>query len=276
MPWHSNCETRHVTRPVAFYRTVIVTLRRAGLPFLVGGAYAMARHTGIDRPTKDLDLMIRPRDWPAAARALRRAGIHTRLVFPHWLGKAVDGTAEVDVIFSSGNALTDVDEACFARAAPARVLGFRLPVCAAEDLLWTKAFVMERERFDGADVLHLILRSGRSFDWPHLLARFRGHERVLLAHVTLFGYVYPTESDVIPRWVVRRLLAAPIAPAVPGVRVCRGTLLSREQYLVDVRAWGFADARLPPFGHLTPRAQLIWTRAIGTTWPPARRRAPAV
>jgi hypothetical protein len=275
MPWHSNCEMERVTRPVAFYRTVIVALRHAGLPFLVGGAYAMARHTGIDRPTKDLDLMIRPRDWPAAARALRRAGIRTRLVFPHWLGKAISDAAEVDVIFSSGNALTDVDDAFFARAVPARVLGFRVPVCPAEDLLWTKSFVMERERFDGADVLHLLLKAGRSFDWQHLMSRFRGHERVLLAHVALFGYVYPTETDIIPRWVVRRLLAAPIAPSIAGVRICRGTLLSRAQYLVDVREWGFADARLPPFGHLTPRAHLIWTRAIPAAWPP-RRRAPAV
>jgi hypothetical protein len=38
----------------------------------------------------------------------------------------------------------------------------------------------------------------------------------------------------------------------PGESVCRGTLLSPTQYLIDVEQWGYHDARLPPFGHMTP------------------------
>jgi hypothetical protein len=258
-----------MAHPVSFYRTVLRALRQADLPFLIGGTYAMARYTRIDRATKDLDLMIRGEDWPRVARALRGAGIYTRLSFPHWLGKAIAGKAQVDIIFSGGNALTKVDDGWFERAVPARVLGFHVMLCPVEELLWSKAFVMERERFDGADVLHLILTQGRQFDWRHLCDRFQGHERMLLVYVLLFSYVYPTEVGIIPRWVVRRLASAP-DPAPAGVKLCRGTLMSRAQYLVDVQRWGYVDARLPPFGTLSERDNAIWTNAIRSHW--SRRR----
>jgi hypothetical protein len=207
--------------------------------------------------------MIQRGDWPATARALRAAGIYARLSFPHWLGKALGGPAPVDIIFNSGNGNTPVDAVWFERAVPARVLGFDVQLSPPEELLWSKAFVMERERFDGADVQHLMLRAGRTFDWDHLCRRFRGHERVLLAHVLLFGYVYPADTESIPAWVPARLAAAAEKTnGDSGIRLCRGTLLSREQYLVDIEKWGYLDGRLPPFGKLPPGEAEIWTEAI--------------
>ena len=259
---------------IGFYRAVLRALKAADLPFLIGGAYALARYTAIDRTTKDLDLMVRRSDWPLIARALRTDGIYTRLVFPHWLGKALEGPAQVDIIFSGGNALTRVDDDWFTRATPARVLGFNVLLCPAEELLWSKAFVMERERYDGADVLHLILRQGDRLDWTHLCDRFAGHERVLLSYLLLFEYAYPGERDTVPRWVIRRLLRAPVAEAEPGDRLCRGTLMSRAQFLVDIQKWGYADARLPPYGSMTPRDWMIWTNAINEHWSQDRRGHP--
>ena len=251
-----------MTHAVPFYRSVLRALKQADLPFLIGGTYAMARHTHIDRATKDLDLMVRKRDWPEIVRALRAAGIYTRLSFPHWLGKALNGKAQVDIIFSSGNGVATVDDGWFEHAVAARVLGFNVLLCPPEEMLWSKSFVMERERFDGADVLHLILAAGSTFDWERLCARFRGHERVLLAHLLLFGYVYPNEASIVPAWVVARLAGAPITPSINGARLCRGTLLSRAQYLVDVEKWGYLDARRPPFGKMSEREHDIWTRGI--------------
>jgi hypothetical protein len=131
---------------------------------------------------------------------------------------------------------------------------------------------MERERFDGADVLHLILRAGPTLDWDHLCERFAGHERVLVAHLILFTYAYPNELGIVPRGVMKRLMAAPNRRGVSGIRLCRGTLLSRAQYLVDIRQWGYRDARLPPFGNLSPGETDRWTRAISAHWSRERRR----
>ena len=60
-----------------------------------------------------------------------------------------------------------------------------------EEMIWSKAFLMERERFDGADVPHLMRARQQRSNWPRLLPRFGEHWRVLLAHLVLFPYVYP-------------------------------------------------------------------------------------
>lgn len=47
----------------------------------------------------------------------------------------------------------------------------------------------------------------------------------------------------------------------PADRVCKGTLLSRTQYLVDIECWGYEDARLIPRGNLTREEIAHWTEA---------------
>ena len=194
--------------PVGFYREVLSALTVAEVPFLVGGAYAFCRHAAIDRKTKDLDLMIKEETWPAVARALRARGINTRLTFPHWLGKALSPAGQVDIIFNGGSGLTRVDDDWFRYGVPATVLGHRVRLCPPEELMWSKAFIMERERFDGADVLHLMRAHAERLDWARLCRRFTGHEAVLLAHLTLFAYVYPSEAARLPTWVVPALTGA--------------------------------------------------------------------
>src|SRR6266446_9055680 len=41
-----------------FYRQALLTLQAAQVPFLVGGAYALAHYTGITRHTKDVDIFV--------------------------------------------------------------------------------------------------------------------------------------------------------------------------------------------------------------------------
>ena len=94
----------------AFYRDVLRTLKDAGIPFLVGGAYAFVKYTGIDRRTKDFDLFVRPDDVRRAFAVLEEAGYRTDLTFPHWLGKARLGNDCIDVIYSSGNGVAAVDD----------------------------------------------------------------------------------------------------------------------------------------------------------------------
>jgi hypothetical protein len=133
-------------------------------------------------------------------------------------------------------------------------------------MIWSKAYLMERERYDGADVAHLIRGTRGKLDWARLVARFGDQWRVLLAHLTLFGFIYPGERDAVPGWVMRELgarLAAEDAAEVPDPRLCRGTLLSREQYAVDLQAWHYADARVRPHGPLTPEDAAAWTAAAG-------------
>jgi hypothetical protein len=247
----------------AFYRSVMRALRHDGVPFLVGGTYALERHAGISRGTKDLDLFVTWEHWPAVMRAMESAGIQTELTFSHWLGKAYRQTRTVDFVFAGGNGLARVDAEWFAHGVEAVVFDEAVHLCPAEEAIWSKAFIMERERFDGADVLHLLRAGARSLDWVRLVRRFGQHWRVLLAHLILFGFVYPGERDAVPAWVLRTLVTrlANQPPAADEPPTCAGTLLSRAQYLVDVTAWGYADARLRPGGTMTAEQVEIWTDA---------------
>jgi hypothetical protein len=248
-----------------FYCTTLAVLDRAQIPFLVGGAYALHQYTGIARDTKDFDIFVRPADAEQALAILTEAGYHTELLFPHWLGKAFCGEYFVDVIFASGNGLSPVDDDWFAYAREAEVLGRKVHLCPPEELIWSKAFIMERERYDGADVLHILRTSAQCLDWSRLIGRFGRHWRVLLNHIILFGFVYPSERHRIPASVVETLLAqlhSELTKPLSHERLCQGTLLSREQYLVDIEQWGYQDARLLPQGCLTAEEISDWTAQI--------------
>ncbi len=251
----------------AFYVDVLRKLDAAGVPFLVGGAFALDCYAGVARETKDLDLFVMREDWDRAAEVMRDVGYSVELPFPHWLGKIKHADGHfVDVIYNSGNGLTSVDEEWFEHARQTQVLGVPVLVCPPEETIWSKAFVMERERFDGADVAHLFRAWGARMDWPRLINRFGDGWRVLLAHLTLFGFIYPGERDKIPEWVMaqltNRLAEEHHAPTHEDAR-CQGTLVSREQYLIDVQRWGYRDARLErEGGTMTSQEVRVWTDAI--------------
>jgi hypothetical protein len=130
---------------------------------------------------------------------------------------------------------------------------------------------MERERYDGNDVMHLLRARAGSLDWGRLIARFGGRWRVLLAHLILFGFVYPAERRGVPEAAISELLArlrAEGAADPPSDRVCQGTLLSRAQYLTDIGPWGYRDARLAPDVRMGPEDIERWTAGIAADGQP--------
>jgi hypothetical protein len=256
----------HLDPESTFYRRVLQTLEASGIPVLVGGAYALAVYTGIERDTKDFDLFLRESDYQRADRVLAENGYVTELKFPHWLGKVHAGAWCVDLIFNSGNGLTRVDGAWFEHATDAEVLGMSAGLVPAEEMIWSKAFVMERERYDGADIAHLLHARAERLDWSRLLDRMGAHWRVLLSHLVLFSFIYPGESHRAPAWIMRELLDRlrnELDAPGSSTRLCRGTLVSREQYLHDLQHQDYIDARLPPTGTLSAEDVAIWTAAIG-------------
>lgn len=252
-----------------FYRASMQRLTEAGIPFLVGGAYAFGVYTGISRDTKDFDLFLQSSDVERALVVLGEAGYETGTPYPHWIAKAKCGENVIDLIYAAGNGLCRVDDSWFDRACPGELLGMKVKLCAPEEILWMKAFIMERERFDGADVIHLIESCGRKMDWEHLLGRFGPDWPVLLSHLVLFDYVFPGERNRVPNNLVSRLLQRLTTNgAATGSRLCRGTLLSRQQYLRDIEERGFKDARLDHRVHMNGEDIARWTDGIAVDGSP--------
>lgn len=249
----------------SFYLAALHSLRRSGIDFLVGGAYALERYTGISRDTKDLDVFVRPEDCERVLAAFAESGFDTELTFPHWLGKARAGSEMVDVIFSSGNGCARVDDEWFQHGVADEVMGVPVRLIPVEEMIWSKGLIMERERFDGADVAHLIQAIGDRLDWRRLLDRYGRHWRALFAHVVLFGFIFPSDRSKIPPWVIEecseRLAKETKRGDLPD-KICYGTIISRQQYLVDVNERGYRDARLEPLGNMSENEIAQWTKGI--------------
>ncbi len=245
-----------------FYRHALEILQAARIPFLVGGAYAFDYYTGIARHTKDLDIFLRGDHLLSALDAFQGAGYHCQILFSHWLGKVYFEEDFVDIIFNSGNGKCSVDDDWFEHAIEAETVGMNAGIVPVEEMIWQKAFIMERERFDGADILHLIRARGSVLDWDRLLAKFGPHWRVLLSHLVLFSYVYPADRQSIPDRVMKQLFDYIRDPSVvDDSTLCYGTFLSRTQYLPDIEEWGYSDPRLAPIGAMSAEQVEQWTNA---------------
>jgi hypothetical protein len=245
-----------------FYRAALLLLLDENVPFLVGGAYALEVHTGIIRRTKDFDIFMLEEHVDHALKILDRAGYNTELTFPHWLAKAFSGDDFIDIIFNSGNGICRVDELWFHHAIEGKVLGLDLRLCPAEETIWQKSFILERDRCDVADVAHYFRHRGNRLDWHRLIDRFAHRWRVLLAQVVLFDFIYPSHRASIPIWVRTELATRMLAENQNGEQHgadCHGTLLSATQYLRDVDLEGYRDGRLPPLGTMSRHDVAVWT-----------------
>lgn len=228
----------------AFYTKALKHLLELGCPFLVSGTYAVSAYTGITRQTKDLDIFCKAGDYTRILTHFRDRGFKIRIEDDRWLGKVFQGKHFFDVIFASSNGTMPVGDAWFEEAATLKLFGSKVPVVAPTELVWSKCFIQNRNRYDGADVAHLILKTHDQIDWKRLLDYMEVHWEVLLVHLLNFRWIYPTERELVPAWLLNELLerlAAQRQLPIPEMKVCRGRMLSRADYEIDVAEWGFAD-----------------------------------
>lgn len=228
----------------AVYKRALEALTSANVAFVVAGAYAIYEHTGIYRKTKDLDLFFEPAAVVPAARALREAGFVTRLEDPHWLAKATSGDYFVDLIYGMGNGVALIDSDWIRHSRQGMLAATPVRIAPPEELLWHRLFISERHRHDMADILHLILCLGDTFDWERLVARVGTHWPLLLGQLLAFSYVYPGYRANVPAWVYERLIdraREEIGNEAEDADLTRGPLISRFSFTIDVREWGFTD-----------------------------------
>ena len=155
-----------------------------------------------------------------------------------------------------------VDADWISHGTPGVVLGFPVHICPAEEMIWSKSFVMERERFDGADVLHIIRRSGRDLDWHRLVRRFGDHGNVLLAHLLLFLFVYPDATDLVPDWLLDTLWARRAQQPFPADRVCRGTCCREPSISLTCMVGDMPMLELHRIGRMTEEEIAAWTAEV--------------
>jgi hypothetical protein len=226
-----------------FYKDTLVLLSETEIEFLLGGGFAVSHYTGLQRDMKDMDIFLKPSDYPKVLKHFSDKGVETELTDVRWLAKIKKDKFYIDLIFNSVHGICTVDDFWFEHASQGKIFDIEVNIIPVEELIWCKSYVWNRERFDGADINHVILKQGKNIDWKRLLLRMDPHWHILFAEILMFQFIYPSEyQELIPRWLFDDLLARTqdqwVLPP-PVERVCRGPIIDSTQYHTDIREWHY-------------------------------------
>jgi hypothetical protein len=224
----------------ALFREVLLLLESLHCPYAVAGAFALRQHTGICRDTKDLDIFLTAATASKVLPAFAKHGFRYEVCDPTWLAKVHRDGYFVDFITGMSNGVIVVQDSWIEHACPADVCGVPSRVLAPEEILASKLFVTRRERFDGADIAHIILGSRGKLNWDRILELAGEHWELVLWALILFRYVYPAHSECVPESLWSNLLgrlAENLQSPQPAARF-RGTLVDDAMFAIDVEEWG--------------------------------------
>jgi hypothetical protein len=213
----------------------VTALEANGVPFLVHGALALGTYTGRWRNTKDVDVIVRPRDQERAVSALQRAGFedyHNREPYDRsWIFRGFKEEVIFDIIWALPNHRVVIDEGWFERSRSFWLRGRLLAAVPAEEMVRVKLYVFQRERCDWVDVLNVLAGTCDTLDWRWLVQRMDRDLPLLHAALAVFNWMSPQRSATLPRWL-REQFALPLLdvpdPAEVEVRRAR---------LFDSRPW---------------------------------------
>ena len=228
----------------AFYAEVLKILKDSKFTFMVAGGFAVNYYTGLSRPTKDIDIFVKAGDYPKILNKFTSLGYKTQVSDERWIAKIFKGKLYVDLIFGSSNLVAPVTDDWFKDSKTAKFFSHEVKIPSVTDLIWSKVFIQNRERYDGADVAHLILLKHHEINWERLLSSMEQYWEVLLIHLLNFRFIYPSEREKIPSWLMIELLSRlkhQFELPTPKMKVCRGRMFSVADYTVDVAGMGFAD-----------------------------------
>ena len=151
----------------AAFKQAAAALRRAGIPFVLGGSLASWARGGPET-RHDLDLMLKPEDAERALDALADAGMETERPPEEWLYKARHGDTPIDLIFFP-KAMPITDEV-IERGERLSVLGMEVPVMSLEDVMTTKLQALTEHSLRYESPLQIARALREQVDWAKVRA----------------------------------------------------------------------------------------------------------
>ena len=143
----------------AFYSEVLQLMAKSGIPFLLSGTYALSLYTGIDRPTKDVDVFAKAGDALKMLAWFKEQGFDVEMVDERWLGRITRGNLFVDIVYNMPTVTTHVTDDWFEKAPQTELFGATVNLVPPTQFIWSKLFLQTRHRYDGADIVHVILKA---------------------------------------------------------------------------------------------------------------------
>ena len=217
------------------HQRVVEFLRQREIRFAVGGGLAFSAYAGRWRNTKDLDLFILPADRDAAIQAVTEAGFadyFDQLPYdPAWIYRGYNDGHIVDLIWAMANHSNFVDEQWLGCKHSVLIHGLQIPLTPIEELIFSKLYVMQRERCDWPDLFNIVNRQGKAIDWARLVERLGPDAPLLGAMMRIYSWLCPEPAGELPLDLWERLGVLAPEPA-PGRGIDRGRIA-----LLDTRDW---------------------------------------
>lgn len=217
------------------FRLGTSAIDEASVPYLLGGALALATYTGHWRNTKDVDVILRPDHRAAAISALQRAGFsdyHEHETYDRsWIFRGFHRGMIFDVIWEMPNHRFAVDAAWFERATSILLRNQRYAVAPVEELARMKLYVMQRERCDWVDVFNIFASAEDRIDWAWLVERLGCDVPLLHGALAVFNWLCPDRAYQLPGWLRHQLSLPPIATDDATQAE------TRRAHLLDSRPW---------------------------------------
>ena len=209
------------------FREALTALNEVGVPYVVGGAFAIHHYSGVWRYTNDLDVYMERGYVPDAVEALSGIGFRDfgeqAAGDREWIYHAMKDGTIMDVIWQSPNRVTSFDGTFYERGSPGAFLGIPVHFMPAEDLVLAKVYTLSHQRSDWPDVFQVIRGVGDNLDWRYVMEKLGDNWPVLLSLVVLYDWTYPSEAwkapDAVRDDLLRRKLTYRPSPDEP-VREC--------------------------------------------------------
>lgn len=177
---------------------VVRALEDEDVPYLAIGGLATATY-GRPRPTKDIDVFVKPEDAERSLKALEQAGFSTEEPKEDWLLKAYKDDVLVDVIFRIHNSIY-LDDDMIAKGRRHQLKGTTIKVVPAED------FIVMQACTHSEDTPHywynaLTVIANSEIDWDYVIRRSSHGPRRVLSLL-----LYAQSNDLaVPDQVIRRI-----------------------------------------------------------------------
>ncbi|HVS71610.1 MAG TPA: nucleotidyltransferase [Phycisphaerae bacterium] len=230
----------------AIYHRVIEAAQKRGIRFVIGGGLAFSHYANRCRNTKDMDLYVAPAEREAMIEATRAAGLRDyydeKPYDRKWIYRSHNGEGIiVDIIWQMANYRAQVDDDWLTRGDLVEIRGVSLRLLPAEELMWAKLYILQRDRCDWGDLLNILYNRAATLDWKHFLQRIGNDKPVLAALLEVFSWACPEKAhELVPGEVWRTLGITPAQiPHAPEV--------DREHIrMLDSRDWFGPTSPLAP------------------------------
>lgn len=218
----------------SIYKRVLAEARARDLPFAVGGGLAAMAYAGQWRNTKDIDLYVLPSDRDAMIRLVTDLGLEDlydqQPYDRNWIYRSHKDDTIVDIMWAMANQRAQVDEG-WLNGPEVEAGGERFRLLPAEEEIWSKLYVLQRDRCDWPDALNLLYGVGPDLDWRRLVTRIAEDRALLSGVVSIFAWLCPPRARELPSWIWKELEVR--APAAG----CGMELVRDRARLLDSRPW---------------------------------------